>query len=537
MTTRTITSWLNRINQPAEWLEPKLSKISDQTLILDRSVFIERLAKAIRSGEHVVVYGDYDVDGSTACVILTEAIRYMGGRVTPVLASRFLGGYGFSDPACDKVMALRPSVVITCDCGGSDHPRIQRLKDAGIDTLVLDHHVVPDTPLPATAFLNPNRPECPSNYKAMCSGALAWSVVGGLKRLLGSDIDTNQYLELAAIATICDVAPLTEDNRAITRAGLALLPSTKRLGLKELLRIGKLTDTKKITGRDIGFRIGPQINAPGRLTHPDIVVQLLLTKDPEEAKALGAQIEELSTRRREITTAITDECVKQVEQNNYHLDSAIVVGDESYNHGIVGIVAARLVDKYGVPAVVIGSEGRGSLRGPVGTRLYDALVESKDTLIKYGGHQAAAGCQIDWHNLTSFRSKFCQSICNQHLTKVDRTAELLITPDPKDPLLKVCDELYLLEPCGQGNPRPVITFTGNVKETRVMKEKHLKLIIGLPTGGSLTCFGAGMGEKQISLHNGNTVVVQGDLRRNEWNGRVSAELFLSSIHERELKVP
>ena len=221
MTTKTLSTWLQRINQPLEWLNPKLSNISDQTLILDRDVVISRLAKAIQLGEHVVFFGDYDVDGITSAVILTDAVRRMGGRCSISLASRFSGGgYGFSDIACTQVLALRPKVVVTLDCGSSDHDRIQRLKDNGVDILVIDHHLVPDRPLPADAFINPHRPECKSTFKWFASGGLAWSVVGGLSRLLGSDVKASDYLDLAALATIADVAPLVGNNRDLLRAGL-----------------------------------------------------------------------------------------------------------------------------------------------------------------------------------------------------------------------------------------------------------------------------------------------------------------------------
>lgn len=526
MLTKTISRWplANSID-----LNPKLGSLSNHALIEDRQVVIDRIAKAIRSGELIGLAADYDCDGMGSCVLLHDCIRSIGGRAISFVASRFDGGYGLSDNLANKLIAANVRLTVTLDCGSSDHDRIDRLNSHGIDVVVIDHHLVPSRPLNVIGFLNPNKPSCLSEFKHMASGGLAWSVVVGLLREFKSDIDPKSYLELTAIATIGDVAPLTLDNRILTAIGLREMANTKRPGLRVLMDIGKLAQGQPITGRDISFRVCPMVNAPGRLGPPDIIIQLLMTTDPEEAKELGKQIEEIAAKRRLITEIATNECIAEVESNGYHKQTAIVLGSESYGHGIVGISAARLVDKYKVPICVIGSEGRGSLRGPPGSRLYDALVFSKDALLVYGGHQQAAGCRLDFTRLNEFRETFCRYFRENagNLSPVD-PEENILDLDPQDQLMAVVGDLSLLEPTGQANPKPRIRVQGKVKEAKAVKGNHLKLTVLIPGNRELGCFAISMGDRAPELIN-KTVTVIGDLRKNVWNGRTRAEMFVDSI--------
>jgi single-stranded-DNA-specific exonuclease len=530
VTTKTLASWLSKIQQSETFLTPKLSQISDQTLILDRSVVVNRLALAVRKGQNIVAFGDYDCDGITACVLITQGIRSLGGRVTPMLASRYSGGYGFSDPACDKVLALKPSVLVTLDCGSSDHDRLARIKAAGIDALVIDHHLVPDKPLPATAFLNPHRPGCNSQYKWYASVGLAWSVIGGLKKELDIDLEMRQFLDLVAIGTIGDVAPLTLDNRALVRAGLDVVSKAERPGLRTLLSLAKIVPGTPFSGRDIAFRISPQINAPGRLQDPDIVAHLLLASSQNEANALGETVSELTVKRRALTEEITEACLAQVSDLGLDGMSALVVGDPSWNHGIVGIVASRLVDRFHKPVCVIGHEGRGSLRGPPGVQLYEALKFCQAQLIKWGGHNAAAGCQLSFDNLSDFRETFCRyfSESEGNSSPVEQESNLLPL-NSRDQLMQVCEDLQLLEPCGQGNIRPVLQVSGTVESAKEVKGGHLKLDVRLGPGRTLGCFAIAKGSMEPLLRPGVKVNLTGDLRKNIWRGRETAEMFVESL--------
>lgn len=534
MTTKTISTWLKRINQTTDFFQPKLSQLSNHELILERDVVIKRLAQEIKAGGLICLAADYDVDGLSSSSILLECIRACGGRVQYVIASRFLGGYGFSQELADKVLAMKPALLVTCDFGSSNHKQIELMNSHGIDCLVIDHHLVPDEKLPSLGFLNPHRPECPSDpaCKDMCSGGLALSVASGLLRELGlnKQIDAKQWLDLVALSTVSDVMPLTGDNRILTRAGLDVISKGTRPGIRALLELSKVEVGATITGRDIGFKLGPAINAPGRLGPPDVIIDLLTARDLPEARELAKQVKEIWDKRRLITDLITEACIKEIDSKGYANDSAIVVGEEHWGHGIVGISAARIVDIFKVPVAVIGSEGRGSLRGPSGSRLYDALTFSKCHLLKFGGHQSAAGCQVEWKNLDAFRKAFCQFFSENppQPSEMSTASSDILELNPADRLMDVCQELSWLEPCGQGNPRPVLQATGTISTWKLVKGDHIKFSLKLPGGQELPCFKL-KAEQPVNYSLGQRVVVQGDLRKNVWNGRATAEMFVTLL--------
>jgi single-stranded-DNA-specific exonuclease len=482
----------------------------------------------------VVVCSDYDVDGLSSGTIITDCIRQCGGRVQMLVSSRFnMGGYGLTDKMVDRVLAVgRVSTVVTCDFGGSDHERIKRLKDNGILTCVIDHHVTPLAPLPSYAFLNPHREGCRSTFKNLCSGGLALSVAGGVLRELGipsSTIDPMQWVELAGIASVCDVVELQQDNRAITRKALEIISTNPSPGIRALLELSKFNFAdNSASGRTIGFQIGPPLNSPGRLGDPDIIVDLLMSKDLTEARQIAAEIKQIWDKRRVITDEVTAECIKQVDSNGYAHDPAIVLFSGHWGHGIVGISAARLVDKFKVPVCVIGHEGRGSLRGPPGSKLHTALSFCKEHLLKWGGHEAASGCQCAPESVEAFRQKFNEFFQNNPPVPPKDQFDPILELDLSDNLLTVCENLQLLEPCGQSNPRPTLQTSGTIKSMKFVKGDHLKFDLLLPNNVLLPCFKIVANENK-SLTNNQKVTVQGDLRKNTWNGKTKAEMFVSNI--------
>lgn len=512
---------------------PRLADLSNHAKILDRDIIVSRLARAIREGSLIAVMTDYDVDGLTSGALLTEAMRAKGGRVVTVAANRFDGGYGFSIEACNKVLASQASVLVTCDCGSSDHPRLERIRAAGIDALVIDHHLVPEKPLPVVGFLNPHRPECPSTDKDMCSAGLAWSVAIGIARELNlSDtIDFRQSLDLVALATIADVAPLRGDNRILVAHGLEAILRGRRPGMIALRELAKLDVTKPLTGRDVAWRLAPHINAPGRLGSPDIILRLFMATELDEAREIAKEMAAISDQRRTLTATMMEEAVTLIESHHYDSLPAIVVGDPKWNHGVVGIIAGRLVDKYGKPVVAIGHGGSGSVRGPAGSRLYDALNMCKAYTIKAGGHQAAAGCSIEWANLPAFRAAFCQAVQDQKLDPFvpdDITLEI----DHRDSLLTVLQDLCQLEPCGQGNPRPRLVAEGKVAQAKLVKGGHLSLTLDFNDQNlkGFKVVSAQFSDPQQAMDLWDKqVVVIGDLRPTSF-GRDRVEMFVEELH-------
>ncbi|MGB5810348.1 MAG: single-stranded-DNA-specific exonuclease RecJ, partial [Polyangiales bacterium] len=402
------------VDEAKDYLDATLRRLSSPDMMADRDVAAERLAHAIRMEQSVVVFGDYDVDGTTSALILTEIVRALGGRVTTRIADRFLGGYGLSDAALDRCLADEPALIVTCDCGSSDHARIDRANAEGVDVIVVDHHLVPDEPLPALAFLNPHRPDCGFPYKGLCSAGLAFSLGAALRTRFEASLDLRQWLDLVAVGTIADLAPLTGDNRRLVRAGLKRLGSpTTRPGLRALRQVTKLPDSDRITARDVAFRIAPRLNAPGRLGDADLTLRLLEAGSVADALGLVEEVEQKNDERKALGTRATDEAKAQVEERyGSSPTGGVVVESHDWHRGVVGIVAARLVDAFAVPAVVIafdGDVGHGSARTVEGFDVYSAIERGAAALEGWGGHRAAAGLTVRRSKLEAFRQSFTEA--------------------------------------------------------------------------------------------------------------------------------
>src|SRR5258708_18982752 len=379
------------IRDPVEsvrFLDPKLAHLTPPEAMRDRSEAVVRIARAVRAKERVCVFGDYDADGITAAALLTGVLRALGGDVVTLLADRFDGGYGLSNSALARVLATGPSLLITCDCGSGDHARLDTARRAGIDAVVIDHHRVPEAPLPALAFLNPHRPDCDFAYKGLASVGLALSVAAGVRAELGVVMDMRPWLDLVAIGTIGDVAPLDGDNRALVRAGLAMLVRGGRPGARALADIARCSAVTP-TGEDVSFRIAPRVNAPGRLQKPDLALALLLATSDAEARSIAVQVEELCTRRKEVERGVAGEASAMLEDPALGSLPGIVLAQQGWHPGVVGIVAGRLASRLGKPTIVValdGARGRGSARAPAGVSVYDALDRVRAGPLGFGGH-------------------------------------------------------------------------------------------------------------------------------------------------------
>jgi single-stranded-DNA-specific exonuclease len=532
----TVAAWLVKrgIVDPAvasRFLEPKLAELSSPDGMVDRKAAASRIARALRDREPICVFGDYDCDGMTAAAVMTEVLSAFGGRVTAFVASRFEGGYGVSPAAVERVLASSARLLVTCDCGSSDHASLARLRAHGVDVVVIDHHLVPAEPLPALAFLNPHRPECGFPYKGLASCGLALSVGAALRAELGRAYGLRPLLDLVAIGTIADVAPLTGDNRALVRAGLKVLERAERPGLRALMDLAGIDRGSPLTGQDVAFRIAPRLNAPGRLGSPEPALRLLLERDPDRARELAAEIEQMSLERRAVQDRMLDEALAEIDAQGYRDAPAIVLGREGWNHGIVGIVAGRLADRYARPVIVIGfteGRGRGSVRGPRGFPLYDALGDASHTMVRFGGHQAAAGLELELARLPELRSAFIEAVKRRSVAPGADSLSLdgvsFLSPD-EDPS-RVLDDLTRLEPCGEGNPSPELVVRGKVLMARAVSGGHLKLELELGgRGHRISGFGVAMGHLAEEL--AAEVVVSGALRRDTYRGGGAVELKIA----------
>lgn len=508
------------------FLSPRLAALSDPETMLGRRAAVERIARAIRSAEHIVVFGDYDCDGMTATAILADAIAALGGQVSIELASRFAGGYGFSAAALARVHALRPGLVVTCDCGSSDAPSLLALSKSGVDAVVIDHHLVPEEPLPAVAFLNPHQPGCGFPFKGMASCGLAFSVAAGLRRALDRPLDVKAYLDLVAVGTIADVMPLTGDNRALVRAGLELLERAPRPGLAALLERAGVERGVPLTATDVAFKIAPRLNAPGRLGSPRPALELLLARDPAVAASLAESLEVLSVERRAQQDRIEEEAESDVRARP--LQRSVVVGRDGWNHGIVGIVAGRLADKHEKPTIVVGFDGEvgvGSVRGPAGFPLFTAVSACAGLLERHGGHQAAAGLTVMRANFDEFRLRFDEVCAAQSVEPAVGPLPLSIAAG--DRLDDVVADLMALEPTGEGNRAPVFRIEATVRSAREVRGSHLKLEVETDAREALEVFGPRLGRHADSLR--GRVELTGVLGRKYFRGRAKNELLLERV--------
>ena len=512
------------------FLDPRLSHLTPPDAMADREASADRLARAIRAGERICVFGDYDCDGITATAVMTSILRALGGEVVPLLATRLEGSYGLSQPALARVLATGATLLVTCDCGSSDHERLAQVKAHGIDAIVIDHHLVPAEPLPVLAFLNPHRPECGFPYKGMASCGLALSLGAALRRALGVDLDIRPFLDLVAIGTIADVAPLDGDNRALVRAGLACISGVGRPGLRALAENAKIDLSQGVRAEDVAFRIAPRLNATGRLGDPDLSLALLLEQSPATAVALAATVEQIALQRRAIQDEMLTDALGEIERNGWGTAPGIVLARRGWHPGVVGIVAGRVASRFGRPTIVIALEtdkGRGSVRGPSGSRLHDALTRCKHELVGFGGHQAAAGVEVRESRVDALRDAWCEAFSSVAPGPRESDGEADVRLDDRDDPAAVVRDLMRLEPCGEGNRAPRVLLAGaRIKSARNLKG-HLKLEM---TYGRLTLSGFGfeLGERAAALAGVRADVV-GLLRPDTWRGGSAVELRIERV--------
>jgi single-stranded-DNA-specific exonuclease len=516
--------------EASRFLDARLRGLSSPEDMADRALASERIARAIRAGERIVVFGDYDVDGTTSAVILSEVIAALGGEVRTLIADRFKGGYGLSEEAVDRCLSEGPGLLVTCDCGSSDHERIAKANAAGVDVIVVDHHLVPDEALPAFAFLNPHRPECSFAYKGLCSAGLAFSLGAALRTELGAKLDLRAWLDLVAIGTIADVAPLTGDNRRLVRAGLMAIGSPKsRPALAALRQAAKIPESAQLTARDVAFRFAPRLNAPGRLGVADLTLRFLTAKSAKEAWRLLEDVEARNDERKTLTQQATEEaCAQVVELYGESPEEGVVVASDSWHRGVVGIVAARLVDSFGVPAVVIafdGEHGHGSVRTIQNIDVYRALADCAPHLSAWGGHRAAAGLALSKRNLDAFRASFLdatQGAADAEGGEVQVDVALggaFRVPSVED--------LQRLGPFGEGHSVPTFMLDAQVVEATGVGEGRVHAKLKLRVGqDSIRAFAPGMfsrveGREELRL--------VGEFQPDHWMGGRSVELLIKDV--------
>lgn len=506
-----------------QFLRPRLEQLLPPAAMRGMNVAVDRLARAIRAGETILVHGDYDVDGICSSAIMVRVIRHLGGHAIPFLPHRLHDGYDLGDAGVRAALGAKASIVLACDCGTSAHDAIAELMAAGVDVIVSDHHL-PSRAVPeCLAVLNPRQPDCEYPDKDLCAAGVAFKLATALLAAMGGAENVALHLlDLVALATIADVAPLRGENRVLVRFGLKLMAETRHVGLRALMESSGL-DGKTLTAGRVGFILAPRLNAAGRVGHAMRGVELLLTTDAGEANRIARELEEMNRARQELDRATLGAARAMADRLDLDETWGVVLGAEGWHPGVIGIVASRLVEDLARPVFMVAIDkgvGKGSGRSISAFDLHAGLTACKDLLVRYGGHRAAAGITIDGGQLPAFAARF-NEVARERLTPDDLVPRVRI--DVELPLASVTDDLEALlrhfEPFGVGNPSPVLASRAvRLADTpRVVGQDGLKLQLARD-GGALEAIGWGMGTRARDLASSAPVDVAYRLERDSYRG-------------------
>ena len=471
----------------ADFLNPTIAQLHDPFGLIDLSIAVDRLLRAVATGERIAIHGDYDVDGVTSTVMLQRLLELLGGDVVHFIPNRLLDGYGLEPAAIERLANDQVNVIVSVDCGIRSAAAAIRARELGVDLLITDHHK-PEATLPgALAVINPKRPDCPYPNKDLAGAGVALKLVQALCQRTDHTEWLPGFIKLAALGTLADVVPLLGENRAIAKLGLEQLSQTRHTpGLRALLESTGLLG-ESITGFHVAFRLAPRLNAAGRMSTPDLATKLLLLTDDdqaEEARAIAEKLESENVRRKEEEAETLTAARRQVDTNpDVGAHAMLVVWGQGWHRGVIGIVASRLVDAYRRPSLVLAVDGDtayGSGRSIADFDLLEALEQCSDLFTRFGGHRHAAGLTIRAGRLKELRARLTD-FANDTLSPEDLIPRLRV--DGHLPLASitpaVVEGLKAMEPFGSGNPRPVF-HTGAVqltKKPRVLKNQHLSMSI------------------------------------------------------------
>jgi single-stranded-DNA-specific exonuclease len=515
------------------FLRPDLERLSDPLAWADMARAVELVTAAARAGTPILVHGDYDVDGQCAAALLTRVLSSVGARAHAFVPHRLRDGYDFGPAGLAEAKRLGAGLVITCDCGITAVEAVREARAAGIEVIVTDHHLPGDELPPASAVLDPRRADCASADKDLCGTGVAFKLAQALVPALGvSPHLPLHFLDFVALATVADVVPLTGENRILVRHGLKMLGSSHWTGLRALVEAAGLTGRPLKAGH-VGFILAPRLNAAGRIGDARDGLRLLLTDDPDEAAALARELETTNARRQELDQRILDEAVELAERVLQPHDRALVLAADAWHPGVIGIVASRLVERYGRPTFLIGwdgESGRGSGRSIAGFDLHAALHRVGHHLEKYGGHTMAAGLTIRRERYESFRVAFLE-IAGQLLGPDDLVPAQRV--DLELPLGLVSDELEKLirhlEPCGPGNPAPVFGVRhARAVGARRVGTNHLRFTLD-DESGVLPAIAFQWADAIPDHWLAERLDVAFRLERDEWQGRVTLQARVASM--------
>ncbi len=517
------------------FLARRLADLPDPFLMLGMTTATDRLADALARRERIAVHGDYDVDGISGTALLVSVLRQLGGEVEYHIPLRLKDGYGLSADALRAAASNGAKVALSVDCGVSAVDEARLARELGLDLIITDHHQVPPVLPEALAILNPHQPGCAFPAKELAGVGVAFMLLVGLRKVLRDrgyfrshpEPDLRLSLDLVALGTIADIAPLQGLNRTLTRLGLLLLNEERRPGVLALRQVAAV---KEVNCAAVGFRLAPRLNAAGRLEDAVLGVQLLLAEDGERARELATLLDGFNRERQAIEQETLQQAIARLEGMPEALHS-IVLGDERWHPGVIGIVASRLVERYGRPTLLVALEngkGKGSGRSIRGFHLYRALADCRDHLLGFGGHEYAAGLSIEMERVDGFAAAF-EALAQQWLTAEDlqpqlaHDGEVLIEELTEGEVAGLAD----LAPFGAGNPEPTFVLRGvRVQQLQPVGEGHLRFT-ARQGGYSLACIAFGMAGRTGELQ--GEVDLLGTPGLNEWRNQTTVQLRVKDV--------
>ncbi|MEP5255947.1 MAG: single-stranded-DNA-specific exonuclease RecJ [Winogradskyella arenosi] len=517
------------------FFRPSFNDLHNPYLMKDMDKAVARIEKAIAQGENVMVYGDYDVDGTTSVALMSTYLKTRTDTVATYIPDRYDEGYGVSYQGIDFAHDNDFTLIVALDCGIKAIEKVAYAKTKGIDFIICDHHRPGDEIPDAVAVLDPKRKDCDYPFKELCGCGVGFKLITALAENQGQTAeDLTEYLDLVATAIGADIVPIVEENRALAYLGLKVINSTPRPGMKAIINQVK---KQILTITDVVFTIAPRINAAGRMKHGNYAVRLLSETDFALAETYASEIEEYNSDRKETDKKITKEALAQIEDNNEQEGFTTVVYHESWHKGVIGIVASRLIETYYRPTLVFTKSGdklAASARSVKGFDVYNALEACSEHIEQFGGHKYAAGLTLKPENYEAFKAKF-ESVVKERIDPKLLTEELSIDLDIElgeinDKLMRI---LKQFAPFGPNNMSPTF-MTQHLKDTGWGKcvgedDKHIRLTVTQSFNDKIVCIGFGLGDKIGLIKSKRPFSAAYAIDENHWNGNVSLQLKLKDI--------
>ena len=514
-----------------KFLNPKLEDLYDPYEFKDMDLAVNRIIRAIDNNEKITIYGDYDVDGITSSTILVKFLKEQKADVGYYLPNRLTEGYGLNKNAIEQIKEKGTTLIITVDCGISAYDEIEYAKSIGLDVIVTDHHECPETIPNCIAVIDAKRPDNTYPFNSLAGVGVSFKLIQALciKLNLPKE-DFLKYLDIVALGTVADIVPLIDENRIIVKYGLEKMRETTNVGLKALITT---SDFKTIDSSTISFGLAPRMNACGRMGKAEKATQMLLTDEYEEALQIAQELQKMNKERQEIEKNIIDETLSIIDEKNLKDNKIIIVGNENWHHGVIGIVASKITEEYYKPSILVcfeGNEGKGSGRSVDGFDLHSALVACDKYLEKYGGHEMAIGLTIKKENFENFKKAMLEY--SKDKLPDDLIPTIRYDADINSNIIskQTIEELKKLEPYGEANPMPIFNYKNvRVDSVRTLSnDKHLKLNIK----DNHKIFGGiafNLGNMKDSIRMGDKLDVLCRLEINQYNGIESIQLNIKDI--------